>query len=255
MAVTDSLYLTMSCIKSRTFQNVMKKNKKQTIISRIWQTILKIIFFIFCFTIVQVAALRFINPPFTPNIAWEWAECMFSKQPEKCPEYYFIKLHDISPHLRKAVIAAEDQKFLTHNGFDFDEINNALKTFIAKRRLRGASTITMQTARSVFLLSSKSVFRKIAEVYYTILIELFWDKSRILELYLNTVDWGTNITGAEAACQKYYSKSAKHLTLSQAALMTAILPNPHLWSVQHPSKYLKQRQAQIMKDIRLMPLL
>ena len=84
---------------------------------------------------------------------------------------------------------------------------------------------------------------------------MFWNKQRIFELYLNSVDWGKNVTGAEAACQKYYSKSANDLTPSQAALMTAILPNPHLWSVKHPNEYLKKRQAQIMKDMRLMPLL
>ncbi len=230
-------------------------NKKKKFLLWLRKTCLKIIIFLFCFTIIQVLTLKFINPPFTPNIAWEWAECVFNKQPEKCPEYIFKKLEDISPHLRKAVIAAEDQRFLSHNGFDFNEIKNALKTLIKEKKLRGASTISMQTARSLFLLSSRSVFRKIAEIYYTVLIELFWSKHRIFEIYLNSVDWGTNVTGAEAACQKYYSKSAKDLTPSQAALMTAILPNPHLWSVKHPTEYLKTRQAQIMKDMRLMPLL
>ncbi len=153
------------------------------------------------------------------------------------------------------MIAAEDQRFLFHNGFDFKEIKNALKTLIKTKKLRGASTISMQTARSVFLLSSKRFYRKIAEMYYTVLIELFWDKHRILEMYLNTVDWGTGITGAEAASQKYFSKSARHLTSAQAALMTAILPSPHIWSVKHPSPYIKLRQGQIMKDMALMPLL
>lgn len=231
----------------------MKKKKKFLIWLR--KTCLKIIIFLFCFTIIQVLIIKYINPPFTPNIAWEWAECVFNKQPEKCPKYNFKKLEDISPHLRRAVLAAEDQRFLSHNGFDFNEIKSALKTLFKQKKLRGASTISMQTARSLFLLSSRSVFRKIAEIYYTVLIEIFWSKQRIFELYLNSVDWGTNVTGAEAASQKYYSKSAKHLTPSQAALMTAILPNPHLWSVKHPSEYIKTRQAQIMKDMRLMPLL
>jgi monofunctional biosynthetic peptidoglycan transglycosylase len=231
----------------------MKKKKK--FLNWLRKTCLKIIIFLFCFTIIQVLIIKYINPPFTPNIAWEWAECVFNKQPEKCPKYNFKKLEDISPHLRRAVLAAEDQRFLSHNGFDFNEIKSALKTLFKQKKLRGASTISMQTARSLFLLSSRSVFRKIAEIYYTVLIEIFWSKQRIFELYLNSVDWGTNVTGAEAASQKYYSKSAKHLTPSQAALMTAILPNPHLWSVKHPSEYIKTRQAQIMKDMRLMPLL
>jgi len=229
--------------------------KKKKFLTWLGKICLKIIIFLFCFTIIQVLIIKYINPPFTPNIAWEWVECVFNKQPEKCPEYNFKKLEDISPHLRKAVLATEDQRFLSHNGFDFNEIKSAVKTLFKQRKLRGASTISMQTARSVFLLSSRSVFRKIAEIYYTVLIEMFWSKQRIFELYLNSVDWGTNVTGAEAACQKYYSKSAKDLTPSQAALMTAILPNPHLWSVNHPSEYIKTRQAQIMKDMRLMPLL
>jgi len=233
----------------------MKKNKRKKYISWIWKTLFAIVLFLFCFTIVQVLALKFINPPFTPNVAWEWADAIIKKQPERRSKYIFKKIEHISPHLRKAVIAAEDQRFLSHNGFDFNEIKNALKTLIKRKKLRGASTISMQTARSVFLLSSKSVFRKIAEMYYTILIELFWSKHRILEMYLNTVDWGTDVTGAEAASQKYFSKSAQYLNPSQAALMTAILPNPHIWSVKYPSPYVRLRQAQIMKDMALMPQL
>ena len=233
----------------------MKKKKKKKISTWIWKTLLIIVFSLFCFTILQVLAFKFVNPPLTPNVAWEWAESIINKQPEKRPQYNFKKMAHISPHLRKAVIAAEDQRFLSHKGFDFNEIKNALKTLIKKKKLRGASTISMQTARSVFLLSSKSVFRKIAEIYYTVLIELFWDKHRILEMYLNTVDWGTGVTGAEAASLKYFSKSAQHLSSSQAALMTAILPNPHRWSVKNPSPYLKLRQAKIMKDMAFMPLL
>ena len=219
------------------------------------KTLFKIVLFLFCFTMVQVLALKFINPPTTPNVAWEWAESVIKRQPEKRPKYDFKNIDSISPHLRRAVIAAEDQRFLSHHGFDFNEIKNVLKNLIRKKKLRGASTISMQTARSVFLLSSRSLFRKIAEMYYTVLIELFWDKHRILEMYLNTVDWGTGVTGAEAASQKYFSKSARHLTPAQAALMTAILPNPHKWSVRRPTPYLKTRQRQIMKDMHLMPLL
>ncbi|NOX33296.1 MAG: monofunctional biosynthetic peptidoglycan transglycosylase [Deltaproteobacteria bacterium] len=233
----------------------MKKNKRKRIKAWIWKTIFKFLLLLFCFTIVQVVFLKFINPPFTPNVAWEWAESIIKNQPGKRPEYHFRKIEDISPHLRRAVIAAEDQRFLSHNGFDFNEIRNVVKNLIKRKKLRGASTISMQTARSVFLLSSRSFFRKAAEIYYTVLIELFWDKHRILEMYLNTVDWGTGVTGAEAACQKYFSKNARNLTPAQAALMTAILPNPHRWSVKHPGPYLKTRQRQIMKDMPLMPLL
>ncbi|MFA5904465.1 MAG: monofunctional biosynthetic peptidoglycan transglycosylase, partial [Desulfobacula sp.] len=176
-------------------------------------------------------------------------------QPEKRPVYLWKKVEQISPHLRRAVLASEDQRFPSHNGFDFNEIKNAYDGLMREKKLRGASTISMQTARSVFLLSSRSIFRKLAEIYYTALIEFFWNKHRILEMYLNTVDWGTGVTGAEAAAQKYFSKSAKTLTREEAALMTAILPNPHKWSVKNPSAYIRMRQEQIMKVMHTMPLL
>jgi len=233
----------------------MRKTIRQKILTWFLKLAFKLVFTVFCFTIIQVLALKFINPPFTPNVAWEWAESIINDQPEKRPVYIFKRINDISPHLRRAVIAAEDQRFLSHNGFDFKEIKNAVKTLFTQKKLRGASTISMQTARSVFLLSSRSFLRKMAEMYYTVLIELMWDKHRIFELYLNTVDWGTHLTGAEAASQKYFSKSASNLSPAQAALMTAILPNPHKWSVKHPTDYLKTRQRQIMADMHKMPLL
>jgi len=233
----------------------MRKTIRQKILTWFLKLAFKLVFTVFCFTIIQVLALKFINPPFTPNVAWEWAQSIINDQPEKRPVYIFKRINDISPHLRRAVIAAEDQRFLSHNGFDFKEIKNAVKTLFTQKKLRGASTISMQTARSVFLLSSRSFLRKMAEMYYTVLIELMWDKHRIFELYLNTVDWGTHLTGAEAASQKYFSKSASNLSPAQAALMTAILPNPHKWSVKHPTDYLKTRQRQIMADMHKMPLL
>lgn len=217
--------------------------------------LIKLLFALFLITILQVASLKYLNPIITPNLAWEWAESLIEKNPGKRPHYIWKDIESISPHLRLAVIAAEDQRFLTHNGFDIKEIKQALKTLVTKQKLRGASTISMQTARSVFWLSSRSIIRKLAEIYYTILIELMWDKKRILEIYLNTVDWGPHVTGAEAAAQIYFSKSAKELTAEQAALMTAILPNPHRWSVKKPTQYIKKRQIKIMAAMKKMPLL
>ncbi|MFH2061282.1 MAG: monofunctional biosynthetic peptidoglycan transglycosylase [Pseudomonadota bacterium] len=233
----------------------MTKKTHKRIFVRLWKTILKIFCFILLFTLSQVIALKFINPLFTPNVAWEWAESIYTKNPDKRPVYLWKDISLISPHLRKAVLAGEDQRFALHSGFDLNEIKQALKTLIHQKKLRGASTISMQTARSVFLLSSRSLARKAAEFYYTILIELIWDKQRILEIYLNTVDWGTNVTGAEAASQKYFSTSARDLTAAQAALMTAVLPNPHKWSVQNPSAFVKKRQMQIMDVLKKMPLI
>jgi monofunctional biosynthetic peptidoglycan transglycosylase len=229
----------------------MEKQKKYK-----WPVrILKFLIGLFAFTLFQVASLRFINPPVTPNVAWERVEAFVKGKPEKQPVYRWKNIEQISPHLRRAVMASEDQRFLSHRGFDFNEIQKAYNSLIREKKLRGASTISMQTARSVFLLSSRHVFRKLAEIYYTVLIEVFWNKHRILEMYLNTVDWGTGVTGAEAAAQKYFSKSAGALTREEAALMTAILPNPHKWSVKNPSAYIRMRQNQIMKAMHMMPLI
>ena len=185
----------------------MMKSRLKHISSRIQKFLFRGVLYLFVFTLLQVAALKFINPPFTPNIAWEWVESIVLDDPGKIPDYIWTDIKSISPHLRRAVIAAEDQRFLTHKGFDFKEIQQAVGGLLKHGKLRGASTISMQTARSVFLLSSRSIFRKAAEIYYTCLIELLWSKERILEMYLNTVDWGTGVTGAQAAAQKYYSKS------------------------------------------------
>lgn len=233
----------------------MKRFSLKKIRSWVVRAIIKLIVAVFCFTLFQVVCLKYVNPITTPNVAWEWAESIIEKDRSKRPVYIFKPIEEISPHLQRAVLAAEDQRFLVHGGFDFNEIKHALKTLIKRKKLRGASTISMQTSRSVFLLSSKSVFRKMAELYYTILIELIWDKKRILEIYLNTVDWGTGVTGAEAASLKYFNKSCKLLSPSQAALMTAILPNPHRWSAKHPSSYIKHRQKKILQMMGQMPVL
>lgn len=226
-----------------------KKKKKWTV--RLRNFVLKVMLGLFLCTILQVVCLKYINPLFTPNVAWEWAESLIERNPQKRPMYVWKNMEEISIHLQRCVLAAEDQRFFQHNGFDFSQIKQALKELVKKKRLRGASTISMQTSRSVFLLSSRHFTRKMAEVYYTVLIEIFWSKKRILEIYLNTVDWGTGVTGAEAAARTYFGKSARQLTPEEAALMTAILPNPHRWSVNKPTDYLISRQKRILKDMRL----
>lgn len=165
------------------------------------------------------------------------------------------QLKEISPHLRRAVLAGEDQRFLSHHGFDFIEMNQALKEMFSRKRTRGASTITMQTARTVFLWPERTWPRKAVEAYCTLLMELFWSKERILEIYLNTVDWGEGIMGAEAASRKYFHTPSSRITRTQAALLTAILPSPHRWSPTNPNTRVLRRQARILKDMVKMPLL
>jgi monofunctional biosynthetic peptidoglycan transglycosylase len=171
------------------------------------------------------------------------------------PYFQWKGLSEISPYLRKAVLAAEDQRFLTHSGFDFIEMRQAIKEIFYKGKIRGASTITMQMARSVFLWQTRSLTRKVLEAYYTILVEAFLTKKRILEIYLNMVDWGPGILGAEAASQKYFHVQASDLTASQAALLAAILPSPHKWSPIRPSPYVLNRQKAILKNMLKMPLI
>ena len=212
------------------------------------------LFVLWLLTVLQVFSLRFINPPFTFMLAWNWiqnsgtigySELKRSWQP----------LKKISPYLRKAVLAGEDQRFLSHHGFDFKELNQAIKDMALKKGARGASTITMQTARTVFLWPDRSWGRKVAEAYYTVLIEIFWSKERILEIYLNTVDWGSGLMGAESACKTYFHRSCTHISRPQAALLAAILPNPDKWSPTNPSAYVSMRQRTILKDMKKMPLL
>ena len=204
---------------------------------------------------VQVSILRFIDPPCTVRLIWIWIQNKVSSKHYIRPNYYWQPINKISPHLKKAVLAGEDQRFLSHHGFDFTEMNQALRDIFRAKRMRGASTITMQVARSVFLWPGRSWSRKAVEAYYTVLIEIFWSKMRILEIYLNTVDWGTGIIGAEAASRKYFNISAAQINPSQAARMAAILPSPHRWSPTDPSDYVKEREKRIMKDMKKMPQL
>ena len=158
----------------------------------------------------------------------------------------WVSLSDISNNMVKAVIASEDNLFPTHNGFDTTAIKQALKEHERGKRLRGASTISQQTAKNVFTFGSHTWFRKGLELYYTFLIEKIWGKERIMEVYLNVAEMGPGIFGVEAAAQKYYKKSAAKLTLSQAARITACLPNPLKRSPLRQTSYMSRREGQII---------
>lgn len=216
---------------------------------------LKLLLVLFILTVLQVALLRFIDPPFTAFMAWRWCESRITDVGYRWPDYRWKALREISSHLGRAVLAAEDQRFFSHRGFDFFELNEAVRDLLTAKRVRGASTITMQVARTVYLWHGRSWSRKLAEAYYTVLIETFWNKKRILEIYLNTVDWGPGVMGAEAASMKYFQKDASNLTASQSALLAAILPSPHKWSPNNPNKTVSERQKRIMKDMKKMPIL
>ena len=206
-------------------------------------------------TMLQVLILRFLDPPFTAAMAVGWIRSAMKGESYQPPVYYWRDLNAMSRYLGQAVLAGEDQRFPRHHGFDFAELNRAIKDSLFSDRVRGASTITMQTARSVFLWSGRSLARKVLEAYYTALIELFWTKKRILEMYLNMVDWGTGIMGAEAAAKRHFNIDARRLDRAQAAWLAAILPNPHIFSPASPTPYLRERQRRILADMGKMPVL
>lgn len=171
-------------------------------------------------------------------------------------EKRWVDLEHISPALMRAVIAAEDARFFEHHGFDWDAIEQAriLNERYRGRKLYGASTISMQTAKNVFLWHGRTYIRKALEAYFTVLIEAVWGKRRIMEVYLNVVEFAPGVYGAEAAANRFWKKSAAQLTASEAALMAAVLPNPRRWKFWQPTPYIRKRQATIlarMNDVRL----
>jgi len=219
---------------------------------RILRTALKngliLLVIILSVTSAQVIFFKYINPPFTPLMLYRLAH----REGMHCR---WKPLSWISPFLQQAVLASEDQRFADHNGFDFNQINEALQEQTGKKRLRGASTISMQVARNLFLWQGRSWTRKALEAYYTVLIELLWNKRRILEMYLNVAEWGKGIFGAEAAALHYFRCSASAVSREQAALLAAVLPNPRKWSPVRPTSSVQRRKAFILKYMdRFRPL-
>ncbi len=158
-------------------------------------------------------------------------------------------IEDISPNIMKAVIAAEDQKFFTHHGFDWLAIERAIQTNVMADRKVGASTISMQTARNVFLWQTRTWFRKLLESYFTVLIEFFWSKQRILEVYLNVIEWGDGVFGCEQAAQTYFQHSSRLLSPVESAWMAAVLPSPRHWTRRPTSKHVRARQIKILDTL------
>jgi len=167
------------------------------------------------------------------------------------PKMEWVKLDNISRNMPLAVIASEDQLFFDHYGFDFDQIEKAMKENQKRKRQRGASTISQQVAKNMFLFPGKSLFRKGIEAYFTLLIELIWGKKRIMEVYLNIAELGEDVYGVGAASRLYFNKKPSALTPGEAALLTAILPSPIKRSVLKPTAYLLGRKENIMRQMEL----
>jgi monofunctional biosynthetic peptidoglycan transglycosylase len=195
-----------------------------------------------------VLLLRFVPVPFSSLMVQRRVESWFSSKPYTS-RHDWVPLDDIAPSMGVAVIAAEDQNFPDHFGFDWKAIEKAVEHNEHSRRKRGASTVSQQTAKNMFLWESRSWVRKGFEVYFTLLIELEWSKRRILEVYLNSVEFGDGIFGVEAASRTFFGKPAKNLRPSEAALLAAVLPNPHKFRVDAPSGYIRGRQAWILRQM------
>jgi monofunctional biosynthetic peptidoglycan transglycosylase len=177
-------------------------------------------------------------------------EDSLSGQPYQSITYRWVSKDDISPHARLAVIAGEDQKFYRHHGFDIESLGTAISQYQNGGRLRGASTISQQTAKNLFLTPAKTAIRKGLEIWFTVLLEQLWDKDRILEVYLNIAEFGDHLFGIEAASRRYFGIPAKHLSPAQSALLAATLPNPRHLKALEPSAYLLKRQQWILGQMR-----
>ena len=205
----------------------------------------------FASTILSVVALRFLPVYFTPLMFIRCYQQVKEGKDLKL-SHHWVPLNEISPSLPVAVMASEDAKFLSHHGFDFKAIEHAAKRnkkHPEKRKL-GASTISQQTAKNVFLWPGRSWVRKGFEVYFTTLIELMWSKQRIMEVYLNSIEMGDGIYGAEAVAQEHFNTKALDLSKSQCALIAATLPNPRKFSSKHPSSYMLKRQSRILREMK-----
>lgn len=201
-------------------------------------------------SIVMVILARFLPIPITPLMVIRNVEQVKSDKPLQLKKKW-VPIEEISPNIVNAVIASEDNKFMKHWGFDFDGIKVALeKNKQRNKNAFGGSTISQQTAKNLFLWPARSWLRKGLEAYFTILIELFWSKERIMEVYLNIIEMGDGIYGIERASNIYYNVSASKLTRAQSAMIAASLPSPRKYNPKNPTAYLRKRQTQILKVMR-----
>lgn len=224
------------------------------IVGLIFRKILTFMKWFFIISIVSVILFRFIPIPITPTMLYLLGEQVFDSERKVVLKKDWESLSNISPNMKLAVIAAEDQLFYEHYGFDFVAIKKAIRNNEKGRRLKGGSTISQQTAKNAFLLPHRSYIRKGLEAYFTMLIELLWSKDRIVEVYLNVIEFGNGIYGVEAAAQHFFKKPASKLSKDEAALLAAVLPNPIRFRVDNPSSYVLRRKNWIKRQIGRMGL-
>ena len=228
-----------------TSAGALRKGKRSRLRRLLWQALLVVV----ALTIVPVVCLRWIPPPTSAFMVERRVAGYFRGDHQGAIRYRWVGWQSISPQVRLAVVAAEDQKFPYHWGFDFDSIADAVEHQGAKGRLRGASTITQQVARNLFLWQGRSYVRKGLEAYFTLLLEMLWSKRRILEVYLNIAEFGDGVYGVSAAAQTFFGKRPTELQISEAALLAAALPNPARLRVANPSAYVRERAGWIEEQM------
>ena len=214
------------------------------ILGIIWRIILGFVIL----SVVSVIIYRWVPVPITPLMVIRAIEQKADGKEAKM-KHDWVPLEEISPKLQLAVVCSEDQNYLKHFGFDWGAIEKAMKENEEGKRVRGASTITQQTAKNVFLWPGRSYIRKAFEVWFTILVEIFWSKERIMEVYLNSIEMGDGVYGAEAASQYWYKKKAIKLTKDEAAGIAAVLPNPLKYRANPPTNYIIKRKTWIKQQM------
>ncbi|WP_420151891.1 monofunctional biosynthetic peptidoglycan transglycosylase [Spirosoma sp.] len=223
--------------------------RQYPMLERAYRVAIKVFLWLFFGSLGYVIILKYVPVWVTPLVVSRWVDTFGTD--ESSHVYKKWRSYDnISKEVALAVVASEDQAFPTHWGFDFDEIQDAIKENEKRERPRGASTISQQVAKNVFLWTGRSYIRKGLEVYFTVLIELIWGKKRILEVYLNVAEMGPMTFGVEAASQRYYNHSAETLSRNEAARIAAVLPNPRQFSISNPSSYIQRRTRQIARQMR-----
>ena len=213
--------------------------KTKGIVPRTWRLLKRIFIFMFIFQLFYILILKWVNPPFTLTQLGSLVTGHGVKRD-------YVNMKEISPYAKLAVICSEDQLFPDHDGFDFKSIEKAMKHNQKSKSLHGASTISQQVAKNVFLWQGRSWFRKALETYFTFMIELLWSKKRILEVYMNVSEMGDGVFGIECAAQKNFNKPAKNLTRMESAMIAACMPNPKEYTIKPLTKHITARSAWII---------
>jgi monofunctional biosynthetic peptidoglycan transglycosylase len=222
----------------------------KTFVGRLWRALAWLVLVFVVLSVLAVALLRWIDPPYSAFMLEQRIGAWAARDRDYVFRHTWVDLARISPNLPLAVVASEDQKFPEHWGFDVEAIEKAYQLNRHSHRVRGASTISQQVAKNLYLWSGRSYFRKGLEAYFTLLIEGFWPKRRILEVYLNIAEFGNGTYGAEAASERFFHRPAARLSRSDAAILAAVLPSPERYSAAAPSRYVLERRDWILSQMQ-----